>query len=306
MARYAGVNCHKRLIKDPQFAQGDYRAALKSTFLGIDEDILKGTNYLPSLFPPIAQLNCSLLNLSLWIFFLPFSSFLLLSSFFLAWIDPNHCHETSGCTAVSLLITKDNRLFCSNAGDSRCVLSSAGVAVPLSFDHKPTNEGEIARITAAGGFVHFGRVNGKKNHHFRRLHTHNIHTKFGYGEEQTFLSFFLSFFFFFFLQQTWLSPGPSVTLSSSATPAFLPRSSQWLVLLLFCFMISSFLQLPTFFVFSSKKPTLISLRGPSLPRMSLWCSPVTAFGMWCPTSKWLTSCGQRLPKASNLTRFANW
>jgi hypothetical protein len=33
-------------------------------------------------------------------------------------------------------------------------------AEPLSFDHKPTNEGEKARITAAGGFVDFGRVNG--------------------------------------------------------------------------------------------------------------------------------------------------
>jgi len=30
----------------------------------------------------------------------------------------------------------------------------------LSFDHKPQNEGEKARITAAGGFVDFGRVNG--------------------------------------------------------------------------------------------------------------------------------------------------
>lgn len=30
----------------------------------------------------------------------------------------------------------------------------------MSFDHKPTNEGEKARIVAAGGFVDFGRVNG--------------------------------------------------------------------------------------------------------------------------------------------------
>lgn len=35
-----------------------------------------------------------------------------------------------------------------------------GRAKPLSFDHKPQNEGEKARITAAGGFVDFGRVNG--------------------------------------------------------------------------------------------------------------------------------------------------
>lgn len=35
-----------------------------------------------------------------------------------------------------------------------------GRAKPLSFDHKPQNEGEKARICAAGGFVDFGRVNG--------------------------------------------------------------------------------------------------------------------------------------------------
>lgn len=30
----------------------------------------------------------------------------------------------------------------------------------MSEDHKPTNKEETARITAAGGFVEFGRVNG--------------------------------------------------------------------------------------------------------------------------------------------------
>jgi protein phosphatase PTC2/3 len=47
-----------------------------------------------------------------------------------------------------------------NSGDSRSVLGYKGEAKPLSFDHKPTNAGESARITAAGGFVEFGRVNG--------------------------------------------------------------------------------------------------------------------------------------------------
>ena len=47
-----------------------------------------------------------------------------------------------------------------NAGDSRSVLGIKGRAKPLSFDHKPSNEGEKARICAAGGFVDFGRVNG--------------------------------------------------------------------------------------------------------------------------------------------------
>ena len=50
--------------------------------------------------------------------------------------------------------------FKGNAGDSRSVLGIKGRAKPLSFDHKPSNEGEKARICAAGGFVDFGRVNG--------------------------------------------------------------------------------------------------------------------------------------------------
>ena len=66
----------------------------------------------------------------------------------------------SGCTAVTCLITHDWKVFCANAGDSRAVLSSNGTAIPLSFDHKPTNPDETRRIVNAGGFVDFGRVNG--------------------------------------------------------------------------------------------------------------------------------------------------
>lgn len=68
-------------------------------------------------------------------------------------------NDTSGCTATTVIITKD-RVFCGNAGDSRTVLSVNGQAKALSFDHKPTNEGERTRIVAAGGFVDIGRVNG--------------------------------------------------------------------------------------------------------------------------------------------------
>ncbi|KAI9101901.1 phosphatase 2C-like domain-containing protein [Phlyctochytrium arcticum] len=74
--------------------------------------------------------------------------------------DPDFQHDPSGCTAVACLITDDWRIFTANAGDSRAVLSSNGVAVALSFDHKPVNPDESQRIIAAGGFVEFGRVNG--------------------------------------------------------------------------------------------------------------------------------------------------
>jgi len=78
-------------------------------------------------------------------------------------VDPNHV----GCTAVVCAITKD-LLVVANAGDSRAVLCRAGVAVPLSEDHKPNHPTETNRIEAAGGYVEFCgpgqyRVNGNLN-----------------------------------------------------------------------------------------------------------------------------------------------
>ncbi|ODV75815.1 PP2C family serine/threonine-protein phosphatase [Cyberlindnera jadinii NRRL Y-1542] len=73
--------------------------------------------------------------------------------------DFNLKNDQSGCTATTVIISKD-KIYCANAGDSRTVLSVAGESKPLSFDHKPNNEGEHARICAAGGFVDIGRVNG--------------------------------------------------------------------------------------------------------------------------------------------------
>ncbi|MCJ1313255.1 Protein phosphatase 2C 2 [Agyrium rufum] len=73
--------------------------------------------------------------------------------------DPRYEEEVSGCTASVGIISKD-KIWVANAGDSRSVLGIKGRAKPLSYDHKPQNEGEKARICAAGGFVDFGRVNG--------------------------------------------------------------------------------------------------------------------------------------------------
>lgn len=68
-------------------------------------------------------------------------------------------NDESGCAATSAIIT-DHHIYCANAGDSRTVMSLNGYAKALSYDHKPFNEGEKARICAAGGFVDVGRVNG--------------------------------------------------------------------------------------------------------------------------------------------------
>ena len=61
-----------------------------------------------------------------------------------------------------MLITAEH-IFCANAGDSRAVLSRNHKAIPLSFDHKPSNDTEKKRIEAAGGFVEEDRVNGSLN-----------------------------------------------------------------------------------------------------------------------------------------------
>jgi protein phosphatase 2C family protein 2/3 len=75
--------------------------------------------------------------------------------------DPKFDNDNSGCTAVCALLTKNNVLYVSNAGDSRAVISTKdGRAIPLSQDHKPKQAKEEARIRYAGGFVENGRVNG--------------------------------------------------------------------------------------------------------------------------------------------------
>lgn len=73
--------------------------------------------------------------------------------------DPQYRDEVSGCTASVALISKSNiyvvssrvhdtqysliaELLEGNAGDSRSVLGVKGRAKPLSYDHKPSNDGQ--------------------------------------------------------------------------------------------------------------------------------------------------------------------
>ncbi|XP_066286813.1 probable protein phosphatase 2C T23F11.1 isoform X2 [Branchiostoma lanceolatum] len=73
--------------------------------------------------------------------------------------DESMRDELAGSTAVTVLL-KNNKIFCGNVGDSRSIASVRGKVQQLSFDHKPSNEGETKRIIAAGGWVEFNRVNG--------------------------------------------------------------------------------------------------------------------------------------------------
>jgi len=68
--------------------------------------------------------------------------------------------QNSGCTACVVLVTP-TEIYCANAGDSRAILGRGNNVFDLSFDHKPVNEEEMNRITAAGKCVEDGRVEGK-------------------------------------------------------------------------------------------------------------------------------------------------
>jgi Protein phosphatase 2C len=75
---------------------------------------------------------------------------------------PDHPVHAGATAVVAVLVGRT--VTVANAGDSRAVLSRNGVAIPLSFDHKPHSVEETNRIKFAGGFInHFGRVNGNLN-----------------------------------------------------------------------------------------------------------------------------------------------
>ncbi|XP_037957635.1 probable protein phosphatase CG10417 isoform X2 [Teleopsis dalmanni] len=64
----------------------------------------------------------------------------------------------SGTTAL-IAIIHGTKLFVANVGDSRGVMyDSRGIAIPLSFDHKPQQVRERKRIHEAGGFIAFRGV----------------------------------------------------------------------------------------------------------------------------------------------------
>ncbi len=74
--------------------------------------------------------------------------------------DEEMREDLAGTTAICVVI-KDDKLYCGNVGDSRAIASINGNVEILSTDHKPNNDDERKRITAAGGWVEFNRVNGK-------------------------------------------------------------------------------------------------------------------------------------------------
>ncbi|KAJ3703617.1 hypothetical protein LUZ61_007322 [Rhynchospora tenuis] len=60
--------------------------------------------------------------------------------------------DVVGSTAV-VAVVSGCQIICANCGDSRAVLCRGGQAVPLTIDHKPDREDELARIESTGGKV---------------------------------------------------------------------------------------------------------------------------------------------------------
>ena len=49
MAKFAGLNVHKRLVTEEDYKNDDYGGALKKAFLGTDEDLLASQFTFPHL-----------------------------------------------------------------------------------------------------------------------------------------------------------------------------------------------------------------------------------------------------------------
>lgn len=129
VARFCGKYFADELVKNQNYATGNFKKALEETFLRMDS-ILMGENAMD-----------------------------ILREF----KNEAEGQTFAGCTANVVLVTK-TEIYCANAGDSRCyVYTKDSQCQPLSSDHKPDVETERTRIHAAGGYVSEGRVNDNLN-----------------------------------------------------------------------------------------------------------------------------------------------
>lgn len=67
---------------------------------------------------------------------------------------------SGGCTMTGVMNVK-GKIFMVNIGDSETIIVNGIVPIIVSNKHKPLNEEERKRIIERGGYVCFGRVNGR-------------------------------------------------------------------------------------------------------------------------------------------------
>jgi serine/threonine protein phosphatase PrpC len=75
--------------------------------------------------------------------------------------DSNGSHRGEGRegSTVCVAYVAEDLISVANVGDSRCVLGQAGGrAIPMSFDHEPTDAAERARLREEGFSVVRGRI----------------------------------------------------------------------------------------------------------------------------------------------------
>ncbi|CAG2117743.1 unnamed protein product [Medioppia subpectinata] len=138
VALFASKRLPKLLLDNKNYKEGKYEIALQEAFMAFDDLLLT-----PDSIQKLITIRKSYSKLPI--------------------INANAPAIASGCTA-SVVLIKDNIIYCANLGDSRSILCRNGKAFPLSVDNKPEDDEEKARIERAGGHVtESGRVNGGIN-----------------------------------------------------------------------------------------------------------------------------------------------
>lgn len=131
VAQFAGESVHKIVAKQEAFKTGDIEQALKDGFLATDRAILNGEL-------AVTALHCTAHALSLC------RSKVRRGSLWLHRVCQHYIKRQDLGSKSSLFYTlncQQTKGLQANAGDSRSVLGVKGRAKPLSFDHKPQNEG---------------------------------------------------------------------------------------------------------------------------------------------------------------------
>jgi protein phosphatase 1G len=146
VARFCSENFPTVLMRDEQFIAGDVKEGLRRTYLRLDEMLLDPSNV--AILKKYAKRS--------------HSSGGDTPPAVVERRSATHPASNTGCTAVVVHVS-GTKLTVANSGDSRAVLCQNGEAVDLTIDHKVTLESERDRISAAGGVVLNGRVNGSLN-----------------------------------------------------------------------------------------------------------------------------------------------
>lgn len=146
VAEYVRDNFVKELVKTKNYKDADYGAALTETFIKMDENMKT-----PQVKKELQKYTTEKSD----------DAGMNGIAGFSVGAEADIANSV-GCTATVCIMTKDE-VITANSGDSRAVLCKKGVAVELSYDHKPDNPEEKERITKAGGFVEENRVKGMLN-----------------------------------------------------------------------------------------------------------------------------------------------